>query len=62
MNEAKFESKNVVSVRCGGRGADLVGTYVHVKTKAGIWRTVRLAKLLHDYGPGDVATYEVSWK
>lgn len=60
--EAKFDTKNTVTVRCGGRGAELVGKDVHVKTKGGDWKTVCLVRLVEDYGPNDVCVYTFSWK
>lgn len=60
--EASFDSKTTVKVRCGGRGQELIGKDVHAKTKNGEWKTVRLVKLVEDYGPGDVCVFTFSWK
>lgn len=61
LMDAKFESKGQVSVRCGGRGAEMVGKEIHAKTKSGDQRTVRLVSLVTDYGPGDVCIFGIEW-
>ncbi len=62
FGEARFEGKGKVIVRCGGQGTAWVGKDVHVSTAGGSYKTVRLEKLVVDYGPGDVCEFTISWR
>jgi len=59
--DIKFSGKSTVSVRCGGNGVEWVGKTVAAKTKAGDTKYVILAKLIKDWGVGDVCEYEITW-
>lgn len=54
------DGKWLVSVRCGGRGESMVGQIVTVRSKDGRWTNVTLGRLVQDYGPGDVAIFELA--
>lgn len=60
--EAKFEGDMRVCVRCGGKGQEMLGKLITVKTKGGEWRSVRLVELVEDYGAGDVCVFVFDWE
>lgn len=49
----------VASVRCGGRGASMVGSMANLHKKSGGIVLVRLGDVVQDYGAGDVALFAI---
>ena len=49
-----------VQVRCGGRGAEMVGQMIVVRRKDKTTSNETLGALVADYGQGDVAVYRVA--
>jgi len=49
-----------VMVRCGGRGASMVGQVVVARRRDKTTSNVTLGALVADYGQGDVCVYRVA--
>ena len=55
----KHGDQFVANIRCGGRGAALVGRQARLRSKAKDYTFVTLGELLVDYGAGDVCLFAV---